>query len=61
MKFSRIVREVRRDDTLRRVRESEQLIYDTVHGNAEAVAEQIEKSIQKKRLSTIIMNRRCEV
>lgn len=43
MKFSRIVREVRRDDTLRRVRESEQFIYDTVHGNAEAVAEQIEK------------------
>ena len=43
MEFTRIVREVRRDDTIRRVRESEQLIYDTVHGNEDAVAEQIEK------------------
>ncbi len=43
MEFTRIVREVRRDDTIRRVRESELLIYNTVHGNAEAVAEQIEK------------------
>ena len=43
MEFTRIVREVRRDDTIRRVRESEQLIYDTVHENEDAVAEQIEK------------------
>ena len=43
MEFTRIVREVKRDDTIRRVRESEQLIYDTVHENAEAVAKQIEK------------------
>lgn len=43
MEFARIVREVKRDDTIRRVRESEQLIYNTVHGNAKAVAEQIEK------------------
>lgn len=43
MEFAKIVREVKRDDTMRRVRESDQLIYDTVHGNAEAVAAQIEK------------------
>lgn len=43
MEFSRIIRDVPRDDTIRRVRESEQLIYDTVHGNEEAVAKQIEK------------------
>lgn len=43
MEFVRIVRDVKRDDTIRRIRESEQLITDTVHGNAEAVAAQIEK------------------
>ncbi len=43
MEFVKIVREVKRDDTIRRVRESEQLIIDTVHENAEAVAAQIEK------------------
>ncbi len=43
IEFDRIVRDVKRDDTIRRVRESEQLIMDTVHGNAEAVARQIEK------------------
>ncbi len=43
MEFVRSVRDVKRDDTIRRVRESEQLIFDTVHGNAEAVAKQIEK------------------
>lgn len=43
MEFVKIVRDVKRDDTLRRVRESEQLIIDTVHGNARAVAAQIEK------------------
>lgn len=43
MEFVKIVRDVKRDDTIRRVRESEQLIVDTVHGNAEAVAAQIEK------------------
>lgn len=31
------------DETIRRVRESDRLIYDTVHGNADAVAAQIEK------------------
>ena len=43
MEFVKIVRDVKRDDTIRRVRESEQLIIDTVHENAEAVAAQIEK------------------
>ena len=41
--FARTIREVKRDETIRRVRESDQLIYDTVHGNADAVATQIEK------------------
>lgn len=41
--FAKTVREVKRDETIRRVRESDQLIYDTVHGNADAVAAQIEK------------------
>ena len=43
MEFAKTIREVKRDETIRRVRESEQLIDDTVHGNAEAVARQIEK------------------
>lgn len=41
--FARAVRGVKRDETIRRVRESDQLIYDTIHQNAEAVAAQIEK------------------
>ena len=41
--FARIIREVKRSDTIRRIRESDQLILDTVHKNAEAVAAQIEK------------------
>ncbi len=53
MEFNRIVRDVKRDDTIRRVRESEQLILDTVHGNAEAVA--------RKRLCIITVNSRSEV
>ena len=41
--FAHTIREVKRDETIRRVQESNQLIYDTVHGNEEAVARQIEK------------------
>lgn len=41
--FAKSIREVKRDETIRRVKESEQLLYDTVHGNAHAVAAQIEK------------------
>jgi len=43
LSFARAVREVKRDDTIQRIRESEQLIYDTVHKNADAVACQIQK------------------
>lgn len=43
MEFAKAVRQAKRDDTIRRVRESEQLIVDTVHGNEMAVAMQIEK------------------
>ena len=43
MEFARVIRDVKRDDTIRRIRESDQLIVDTVEENAEAVAAQIEK------------------
>ncbi len=43
LEFARAIRGVKRDETIRRVRESDQLIYDTIHQNAEAVAAQIEK------------------
>ena len=41
--FSRTIRGVRRNETIQRVRESDQIISDTVHMNADAVATQIEK------------------
>ena len=41
--FAKTIRIVKRDETIRRVRESDQLIYDTIHMNADAVAAQIEK------------------
>ena len=41
--FAKTIRIVKRDETIRRVRESDRLIYDTVHMNADAVADQIEK------------------
>lgn len=43
MEFAKAVRQGKRTDTIRRVRESEQLIADTVHGNEEAVGRQIER------------------
>lgn len=43
LEFSKTVHEVKRDDTIRRIQESEQLIYDTVHKNTDAVAAQIQK------------------
>ena len=43
MEFARAIRGVKRDETIRRVRESDQLFYDTIHENEEAVAAQIEK------------------
>ncbi|MCM1026580.1 MAG: ATP-binding protein [Roseburia sp.] len=41
--FARSIRQVKRDDTLRRVRESDLLIENTIRGDEEAVARQIEK------------------
>ena len=41
--FSKAIRVVKRNETIQRVRESDQIIYDTVHQNADAVAAQIEK------------------
>ena len=43
LEFVRAIREDRRPDTMQRVQESDQLILDTIHMNAEAVATQIEK------------------
>ena len=43
LEFAKSIRRVKRDETIRRVRESDQLIADTVQGNAQAVAAQIEK------------------
>lgn len=43
LEFNKAIRDVKRDDTIRSIRVSEQLIYDTVHKNAAAVAAQIEK------------------
>lgn len=43
LEFVKMIRQVKRDDTIRRVRESDQLILDTVQRNEEAVAAQIEK------------------
>lgn len=41
--FSKAIRDIKRDDTIRRIRESEQLLSDTIHGNAASVASQIQK------------------
>lgn len=41
--FQRSIREVKHDATLRRLAESEQLFLDTIHGNEQAVAAQMEK------------------
>ena len=43
LEFTRTIREDKRPDTMKRVQESDQLIMDTIHMNAEAVAGQIEK------------------
>lgn len=41
--FSKSIRNVKQDDTIRRIQESEQLLYDTIHKNAARVASQIQK------------------
>ncbi len=43
LEFARAMRSVKKDETIRRIRESDQLIHDTVHLKEEAVAAQIEK------------------
>ena len=43
MAFAKSVREVEHTETIKRVAESDRLIYDTLHMNEEAVAAQIEK------------------
>ena len=43
LEFARAIQQVKRDETIWRVRESEQLIIATVHQDEEAVARQIEK------------------
>ena len=43
LEFSRTIREDKRPDTMKRVQESDKLIMDTIHMDAEAVAAQIEK------------------
>lgn len=43
LEFAKTVRKVSHDETIRRVRESDQLIIDTVQENADAVAARIEK------------------
>ncbi|MBR0396866.1 MAG: AAA family ATPase [Eubacterium sp.] len=55
LEFSRAVREVKNSETIQRVRESDQLILDTVNGNADAVAAQIEK-IHREETSPLFYN-----
>lgn len=43
LEFAKSVREVEHAETIKRVAESDRLIYDTIHMNEEAVAAQIEK------------------
>ena len=43
LEFARVIREDRHPETLKRVRESDQLIMDTIHGNEAAVAERIRR------------------
>lgn len=43
LEFERTIRTAQNEETMKRVQESDQLIMDTIHGNAEAVAVQIKK------------------
>ena len=43
LEFQKAVREVKHEATMKRLEESDQLFYDTIHENADAVAAQIEK------------------
>jgi len=57
LEFQRTIRKSQNVETMKRVRESDQLIMDTIHGNAEAVAEQI-KIVHEE--STNPLNRNSE-
>ncbi len=56
LEFSKAIRTVKNSETLRRVQESDQLIWDTVHQNADAVAIQIEK-IHREETAPLHYNR----
>ena len=43
LEFERTIRDARNEEMMKRVQESDRLIMDTIHGNAEAVAAQIKK------------------
>ena len=53
LEFQKSIREVSHSTTLERVRESDQLFLDTIQGNEEAVAAQIEKvhRVKQEKLS----------
>lgn len=55
LEFARTIREVKNTDTLRRVRESEQLILDTAAGREEEVAREIEK-VHEEETSPLFYN-----
>ena len=48
LEFQKAVRDVPHEETRRRLQESEQLFLDTIHGEEEAVARQIEKIYQEE-------------
>ena len=56
LEFTKAVRKVKNSDTMQRVCESDQLIYDTVHQNADAVAAAIER-IHREETSPLHYNR----
>ncbi|MBP5300326.1 MAG: AAA family ATPase [Victivallales bacterium] len=58
--FARAVHKVRHPDTIRRVKESEQLFLDTAMGNAEKVAAQIEK-VHEEECSPLHYNREASL
>ncbi len=56
MEFQRSVRTVEHGETIQRLRESDQIIFDTIHGKEEAVAAQIEK-VHSEETSPLHYNR----
>lgn len=56
LEFASTIRDVKRDETIQRVRESDRLFLDTIHGDEEAVAAQIEK-IHREETAPLFYNR----